>query len=177
MARLAIWLDRFAAAVATIGEFLAVAAVVGMFAHISLEIILRAVFSTSTFVLDEFVGYMVAAMIFCAAGSCLRAKSHLRVGLLLDRLGFWARNVAEGLALVGLIFAALLLTEHYFAAATRAWSRATVSQTVAQVPLWIPFAMIVLGSANLALQGIARLALVVTGQLRPDDFLEVAHDA
>ncbi|MCF3934806.1 TRAP transporter small permease [Acuticoccus sp. M5D2P5] len=177
MKGLAFGLDRIAALGAVLGEILAAIAVVGMFAHIVLEIVMRAVFATSTFVLDEFVGYMVAALIFGAAGGCLRSKTHLRVGLLLDRLGFRARAVAECFALLALIFVAVLLTQYYFAAADRAWTRGTVSQTVAEVPLWIPLGMAMLGAGNLVLQGVARLGLILTGQLQAHDFAEEMHDA
>ncbi|WP_108659973.1 TRAP transporter small permease subunit [Acuticoccus kandeliae] len=177
MKRFASSFDRVAAIGAVVGELLAGAAVVWMFVHIVVEIVMRAVFATSTFVLDEFVGYMVATLIFGAAGGCLRAKAHLRVGLLLDRLGPRARAVAEAFALLALLFVSILITQYYFAAAERAWSRGTVSQTVAEVPLWIPLGMATLGAANLVLQGLSRLGLILTGQLGAADFAEEMHDA
>lgn len=176
MKNLAITIDRAAAFFAVLGELIAAMAVVCMFVHILTEIFMRAVLSTSTFVLDEFVGYMVAAMIFCAAGGTLRAKSHLRVGLLLDRLDFKARCVAESLALLVLLAIALFIARFYFVSAERAWMRGTVSQTIAAVPLWIPFSLVIFGGINLALQAIARLSLIVSGQIEPKDLLETAQD-
>lgn len=171
-----LWLDRLAAFVAGLGEALAALAVVGMFIHISLEIMMRFFFSTSTFVLDEFVGYMVATLIFSAAANCLRTGSHLRVGMIIDRLGITGRRVAEAAALLLLLFVAILLTRYYAAAALRAWDRGTVSQTIAQVPLWLPLSVIAFCVANLALQGFSRLAMLATGEFRPEEMIEGPGD-
>ena len=54
--------------------------------HIIYEIILRTLFSTSTFVLDEFVGYAVAAMTFLSLGYALETGSLIRVDLAITRL-------------------------------------------------------------------------------------------
>ena len=56
-----------------------------MVLHILLEIVLRSFFASSTFVLDEFVGYGVAAMTFLSLGYALETDSLIRVQLLLGR--------------------------------------------------------------------------------------------
>jgi TRAP-type C4-dicarboxylate transport system permease small subunit len=169
-------LDQFAAFTALIGEALASLAVAGMLLHISIEILARFFFGASTFVLDEFVGYMVATLVFGAAASCLRTGAHMRVGMLVDRLNVPARRVAEALALLVLLFVTVLMAKYYVAAATRAWDRGTLSQTVAEVPLWIPLVFITMGIANLALQGVARLAMLAIGEFHPEDMVEGPSD-
>ena len=64
--------SRLAAAVACL-------LLVGMVFLILYEMVLRAVFSTSTFVLSEFVGYAVSACTFLSLGYALEHGSLVRV--------------------------------------------------------------------------------------------------
>ena len=69
-----------------------------MVLHILLEIVLRSFFASSTFVLDEFVGYGVAAMTFLSLGYALETDSLIRVQLLLGRSAPPVRRGLEILA-------------------------------------------------------------------------------
>ena len=161
--------DRLAAALAWISGLAAAAAVLGMLLHIGLEIVLRSVFVTSTFVLDEFVGYMVASMAFLGLAPTFRARRHLRVTLLLDLLGPRGRRVAEAAALIVLIMLAAFLAHYFARAGIRLWRNGTVSQTVAEVPLWIPISIVAFGCANLAIQAVSRLLLLLSGRISVEE--------
>ena len=62
---------RLTSRLSDVAAHFAMLAIVLMAGHILLEIILRAFWSTSTFVMDEFVGYEVAAMTFLGLGAAL----------------------------------------------------------------------------------------------------------
>lgn len=168
--------DRFAAALSWLSGVVAAAAVLGMLFHIGLEIVLRAVFVTSTFVLDEFVGYMVASMTFLGLAPTFRAHGHLRVTLLLDMLGPRARRLAEVVTLLCLVALATFIAWYFARAGLRLWRNGTVSQTVAEVPLWIPMSIVAIGCANLAIQVASQLALMMSGGRGDDALSESKRD-
>ena len=61
--------------------------IVYMLLHIVVEIVLRAFFDTSSFVLEEFVGYALAAMVFMALAATHREGRLIRVNLLAGAMG------------------------------------------------------------------------------------------
>jgi TRAP-type C4-dicarboxylate transport system permease small subunit len=126
-----------------------------MVLHILLEIVLRSFFASSTFVLDEFVGYGVAAMTFLSLGYALEEGALIRVQLLLTRSPPPARR---GLEIVGAgltLAVSLFLNAHFWSSVSRNWSRGAVSQSIAEVPLWIPEGLVLLGLTLFALQLLA----------------------
>ena len=118
---------------------------------------LRSFFATSTFVLDEFVGYGVAAMTFLSLGYALEEDALIRVHLLLGRSPPPARHGLEIIG-TGLTLAlSLFLISHFWSSVSRNWSRGAVSQSIAEAPLWIPEGLVLLGLVLFALQLCAHL--------------------
>jgi TRAP-type C4-dicarboxylate transport system permease small subunit len=133
-----------------------------MVLHILLEIVLRSVFAGSTFVLDEFVGYGVAAMTFLSLGYALEQGALIRVQLLLTRSAPPARRGLEIVA-AGLTLAlSLFLIAYFWKSVSRNWSRGAVSQSIAEVPLWLPEGLVLLGLALFALQLLAYLVRLLS---------------
>jgi TRAP-type C4-dicarboxylate transport system permease small subunit len=133
------------------------ALLVVMVLHVLLEIVLRSFFASSTFVLDEFVGYGVAAMTFLTLGYALEEGSLIRVQLLLNRSPPPARRGLEILCAVLTLALSLFLIGHFWKSVSRNWSRGAVSQSIAEVPLWLPEGLVLLGIALFALQLFAHL--------------------
>jgi TRAP-type C4-dicarboxylate transport system permease small subunit len=151
----AVWRISRAAAVVS------AALLVLMVLHILLEITLRSFFATSTFVLDEFVGYGVAAMTFLTLGYALEKDALIRVQLVLARSPPGARRGLEILG-AGLTLAlSLFLIGHFWRSVSRNWGRGAVSQSIAEVPLWLPEGLVLLGLALFALQLFAHLLRLV----------------
>lgn len=162
---LAIRLDRAAAVLATAGGVIAACALVLMTAHVVIEVVLRGAFSTSTFALDEYVGYGTAAMTFLGAGYALQEGALIRVNILLGRLdpNSRSRRVLEVFAVVMTIAVMALLNWYFLVSVLRNFSRGTVSETVAATPLWIPEAAVTAGITILLLRLSAYLLVVATG--------------
>ncbi|MEQ8708794.1 MAG: TRAP transporter small permease [Rhodospirillales bacterium] len=162
---LAIRLDRAAALLATAGGGIAACALVLMTAHVVIEVVLRGAFSTSTFALDEYVGYGTAAMTFLGAGYALQEGALIRVNILLGRLDrdSRSRRVLEVFAVVMTIAVMALLNWYFLVSVLRNFSRGTVSETVAATPLWIPEAAVTAGITILLLRLCAYLLVVATG--------------
>ncbi|ESR25917.1 TRAP transporter small permease subunit [Lutibaculum baratangense] len=150
----------FQTAVYAISRISAVCAcliLIGMVGHILSEIVLRTLFSTSTYVLDEFVGYGVAATTFLALGYSLENGSLIRVNLVLGRLSGRPRRILEALSAVGALFIISMLIWFFWLSVSRNWTRGRVSSSIAEVPMWIPEGLVLVGLAVFWLQLLAYL--------------------
>lgn len=139
------------------GAALACIVLVGMVAHILYEIVLRAFFASSTYVLDEFVGYGVAACTFLALGYSLEHGSLIRVDLLLGRLTGRARRAVDSFCAIATLWIVSVLIWYFWLMVERSWTRGRVSSSIAEVPLWIPQGAVLVGLGVLWLQLFAYL--------------------
>lgn len=126
---------------------LAMLMLLGMFLHIALEMVLRNVFNTSTFVLDEFVGYAVSALIFMGLGETFRRGELIQVALLRDRLSERGRLALDLFGHAAAAVVGGMIVAFVGFSSLRQFERGTTSSSIAQVPLWIPEFMVFLGSA------------------------------
>lgn len=145
-------IDRITTRIATGAAAIAAAIMTLMIGHILLEIVLRSFFDSSTYVLDEFVGYAVASMTFLTLAYALNDGSLIRVNLVLGRLKGKSRRWVEvgSSSLAFVVFAYILF--FFFRSWIRNWDRGTVSGSIAEVPLWIPEGIVLIGLAIFVLQ-------------------------
>jgi TRAP-type C4-dicarboxylate transport system permease small subunit len=148
--------SRLAAAVACL-------TLIFMVGHVLYEIVLRYMFATSTFVLDEFVGYAVAATTFMALGYSLEHGSLIRVNILIGRTRGRTRRALEAFSAAVTLTAVSLLIWFFWLRVARHWARGTVSSSIAEVPMWIPEGAVLLGLAVFWLQLLAHLLRSATG--------------
>ncbi|WP_167553521.1 TRAP transporter small permease [Paracoccus yeei] len=143
---------------------LAALVLVAMVLHVLVEIVLRSVFASSTFVLEEFLGYGVAAATFLTLGSALAEGSLIRVSLVQDRLDIRARRISEVFSIVCALAVAGFVGWFIFLKTIRDFGRGTVSATIAQVPVWIPEAIALGGLVILTIQLVTRLIVVALAE-------------
>lgn len=138
--------------IATAAAAIAAAIMILMIGHILLEIVLRSFFDSSTYVLDEFVGYAVASMTFLTLAYALNDGSLIRVNLVLGRLNRKSRRAVEvgSSSLAFVVFLYILF--FFFRSWIRNWDRGTVSGSIAEVPLWIPEGIVLIGLTIFVLQ-------------------------
>lgn len=114
-------------------------------AFILTEILLRAVFNVSTYVLAEFVGYALAPMVTFAMASTMQNGQLIRVNLLTPRLPPAIRRWLEVFCVL-LTFAVMAWFAHLlWQEAALNWRRGAVSDTIARFPLWITPAVTLAG--------------------------------
>lgn len=148
-------LERSAFALSAFAALLAGVLLVAMVGHTIVEMVLRAFFNRSTFVLDEFVGYEVAALTTLGLGHALTTGGLIRVDLVTRMFGMRARRWFElGGVLIVLALCAYLCRYHLLAIDT-AYARGTRSNTLAATPLWLPMAFFVAGLAVFMIQLLA----------------------
>ena len=159
-------MQRFQASVLAISRFAAELSgliLVAMVLHILVEIVLRSFFDTSTYVLDEFIGYGVAAITFLALGYALEEDSLIRVNIVLSRVRGLARRVLEGLCAGTTLGLACYLGFYVLRNWHRDWEREAVSPSIAEIPMWIPEGLVLLGYALFILQLFAYVVRIVSG--------------
>jgi TRAP-type C4-dicarboxylate transport system permease small subunit len=141
-------LDRAARLLGKIAAYVSALILVYMVLHILYEISLRVFFARSTYVLDEFVAYATAGITFLCLAYTLREGSMIRVGMLIHKTSGTLRLVLEFFSLTATI-AVTIYFFHAFWTKTfwRDVQRGTLSESIAEVPLWIPelFAVVGLG--------------------------------
>lgn len=146
------FIDRSMLRIARGAAAIAALILILMIGHILLEIILRSFFDTSTFVLDEFVGYAVASMTFLTLAYALNEGALIRVNLLIGNLQGAPRRWLEigTSSLVLVLFSYILY--FFFKTWKRDWDRNAVSGSIAEVPLWIPEGIVLIGLFLFVLQ-------------------------
>ncbi len=161
-------IERFIAGVTKGTAFVAAGICFLMLVLIVVEIFLRSVLSTSTYLMDELVGYGVAAMTFLGLAYSLKTDSLIRINILLERLNKTARNVVE----VGCATATLLIVgfaaSFFWVSLSRHYVRGTSSGTMADVPNWIPEAVVFVGLVAFCLQLAAITIRSFIPQRNPD---------
>jgi TRAP-type C4-dicarboxylate transport system permease small subunit len=158
-------LERFSFRLAKLAAYLSAAILVYMVIHILVEIFLRVFLASSTFVLDEFVAYATAAVTFLCLAYSLHDDSLIRVGMLLQRIKGRPRLVLEVFSFSTMLLIVILVT-YYFWTKTfwRDLQRHTLSESIAEVPLWIPELFALVGLLLFGLQLLTMLLrLLVSG--------------
>ncbi len=157
-------LVRLAKALATLSGWVAGAFLIVTTALIFTEITLRLLAGRSTLVAQEYSGYLLAAMIYGAAGYTLLKGEHIRVGLVYERLSdrgkLWLDRIALAL---GLFFSTLLVLAFYNLFADSLHYH-TKSFTPARTPMVYPHGAVLAGSVTLWL---AFFALLIESFLDP----------
>ena len=119
----------------------AVAAIVVMALSAGLiltEIVLRTLFSMSTFVTSEFVGYGMGAMSFLALGECLDRGGLVRLSMIFSAFSPRGRRTLEAF-ICALTLMAVFVPLWYFGRSVAInYSRGYTSGTISNIPLWIP---------------------------------------
>jgi TRAP-type C4-dicarboxylate transport system permease small subunit len=164
-------LERFSYRLAKLAAWLSAGILIYMVLHILFEIFLRVFFSKSTYVLDEFVAYATAAITFLCLAYSLHDNALIRVGMLLNRIRGKFRLVLE-LFSVSTMFIIVVLVTYYFWTKTfwRDLIRGTLSESIAEVPLWIPELFAMVGLWLFGLQVFTMLMrLIIHGAPAPSD--------
>lgn len=150
---------RLSSGLNRLGAGISMLIIVYMLGHIIAEVVLR-LFSQSTYVLDEFIGYAVAAMIFLSLPYALERGGLIRVSILIERIVPRWRWPLELFATLSTLAAFGLVAAIWFRGVQRSYQRNLISDTMAQTPLWIPESAVLVGLCMLCLTLLVR-ALVI----------------
>ncbi len=145
-------LGKFIDKLSMIAAVIACVILIAMTIMILYEIILRSFFASSTYVLDEFVGYGEAVMTFMSFALALRDGIFIRVNLVTANVGPKVRRALEvASCAVGTVLFSFL-GFYILKLAVRNFERGAVSNSLAETPLWIPQGLVFIGVSLLVLQ-------------------------
>ena len=149
-----------------LGMLAAVAILLCMTGLILTEVVLRTFYASSTHMADEIVGYGIGAMSFLALGQALEKGTLIRMNLLLANMNgdSLARRVVEIICILFGIFSCGIAFWFFTRNVLRNYERGYVSETIAQVPLWLPESFISAGLAILLLQFVSHLLRVLANE-------------
>lgn len=133
--------------------------------HILLETVLRSLFATSTYVLDEFIGFAVMSVTFLSLAWTLRSNAMIRVTLLTDVLPDRVFRFLEVFVSTAACILVSGICVFLFRNMAKDWERGAVSASIAEVPLWIPGLIAFVGACLLAAQLLLRAIAALTGSL------------
>jgi TRAP-type C4-dicarboxylate transport system permease small subunit len=152
---------RVVSLLSTVGAVLSGTTFVFMTLLILTEVLLRTFFDKSTLIASEYSGYSLAVMIYLGLGFSFRQGAHIRITFLRERLRGWALHIMELLCTSVASLLCLLSTVFLSEMVYTSFQRGTTAYTVAETPLWVPQAIILVGLTILTLQVIAYLLFLV----------------
>ena len=130
---------------------LACVSMVAAFVIVLLGILARQVTFIDIQGLDAYAGYAIAATLFFALPTALLHGDHIRVTLILDRLGAKARAVFEWGALIAAQVLSGYLAWYAMRAVWLSYTTHDVSPSADATPLWIPQLCMAIGCVAFAL--------------------------
>ena len=130
---------------------LACVSMVAAFVIVMLGILARQVTFINIQGLDAYAGYAIAATLFFALPTALMHGDHIRVTLVLDRLGQRARAGFEWGALIAALGLAVYLAWFAMRAVWLSYITHDVSPAADATPLWIPQLSMAIGCVAFAL--------------------------
>ena len=129
--------------------------------HISVEIVLRSFFATSTFSMDEFVGYAIGSMTFLSLAHTFRHRKHIRVSILQSLIKGRAAIAIELICIAFTFGITLFLARYIWRTLARDFTRGTVSPTLTETPIWLIDSAIFIGLILFMTQLLASAFLTV----------------
>jgi len=119
--------------------------VFAMFVLVVVEVVLRNVFSASTHVMDELVGYGVGASTFLALGWAFQNRALIRIDLLIANIPAAGRRWLELTSGLAALLVALFLSWMLWGSTIKDYRRGFTSGTLLDLPIYIPKALMLVG--------------------------------
>jgi TRAP-type C4-dicarboxylate transport system permease small subunit len=130
----------------------------GVSVLITVEVVLRKVFSFSMGGADEISGYAMAVSCSWAFGYALFRKAHIRIDILYVKFPRWLRHALDILSLALFGFYMLILSYFAFHVFLISFVKSSTANTPLHTPLWIPQLIWMVGLAGFTLSILVILA-------------------
>ena len=160
--------DSISNAFATAAMWVSAALLCYIVIHINIEIVLRSFFDTSTFSMDEFVGYAIGAMTFLSMAHTFRNRKHIRVSIMQSFVQGKMAIIVELLCITFTFGITLFLVKYIWRTLARDFQRGTFSPTLTETPIWLIDSTIFIGLVLFLIQ-LASTACTVAAEGVPQD--------
>ena len=119
---------------------------------ISVEILARTLFGTSTLIADEYSAYFFVAVVLLGLAFALKDGAHIRITLVQTRLTENGRRILDlAVTLIALVLA-LYAFRHAVEMVYDTWSLEMTADSISETPIWIPQVVIPVGLLLFILQ-------------------------
>jgi TRAP-type C4-dicarboxylate transport system permease small subunit len=144
--------------------------IIYMVCHILLEIFVRSTLDTSTFALDELIGYAVAACGYLGLGYTLEKGGLIRVNLVISKMSptSFMRKLVELVCCAATLVAMAVPLWYFARSVLTKYESGYTSGTMLNAPQWIPEGILVIGLAIFWLQLLAYTLRVLTNEVDLD---------
>ncbi|WP_282605688.1 TRAP transporter small permease subunit [Pelagibius sp. Alg239-R121] len=154
-------LNAIASGSATAAMWVSAGLLVYIVIHVNIEIVLRSFFDTSSFSMDEFVGYAIGAMTFLSLAHTFKHRKHIRVSILQSFVRGKLAAAVELLCIALTFGITLFLARFIWRTLARDFQRGTVSPTLTETPIWLIDSAIFLGLVFFLIQLLSSACSVV----------------
>lgn len=113
--------------------------------YITADVIFRKIFNTPLGSSDELSGYVFAISISWALSYATLDRANIRIDAIYQVLPTRIAAILDWIALVGLSFFIIKLTQYAIGVAGVSWKNQSTANTILGTPLWIPHSLWVLG--------------------------------
>jgi len=135
---------------------------------ILLEIVLRTLFSMSTFITGEFTGYGMAAMSFLALGESLDRGGLVRLSMIFSAFSPKGRQVLEVVVSIMTLGAVFVPLWYFGKSVLVDYTHGYRSGTISNIPIWIPEFAMWIGILIFWLRLLSYALLIATGREQVD---------
>lgn len=147
------WIDNISKVAGQVSALFMVLIVV----LINVEIVVRTLSNTSTFIADEYSGYFLVAVVLLGLAYALKHDAHIRVEVIRTRLGGKSKRIVDVMASLFGIILTLYVAYHAVLMTKDAYVLEMTADSISETPIFIPQIVIPLGLLVFALQLIATL--------------------
>lgn len=154
--------------ISQVGAWVSGCILLGTSVLITVEVILRKLFTLSLGGADEISGYALAASCSWAFAYALFKKAHIRIDVLYVKFPQIVRNILDIASLILFGIYMSVLSYYAFEVFLISWSKNSTANTPLHTPLWIPQLIWALGLISCALAIYILLFATVSHLLRGD---------
>lgn len=138
---------------------------IAMMVLITVEVILRKFFGTSTKIAHDFSAHLYVAIVFLGVAETLRSGKHLRVTVIMERFGRRFQSIIYKINVI--IATTYILMLLWFSAefAITSYQKGSMTGTIVEIPEFIPEMFIPIGLLFFTLQLVAHLIREFRGRI------------
>lgn len=126
-------------------------------ALISVEIVVRTLFDTSTLIADEYSAYFFVVVVMMGLSFSMKEGAHIRISLLRGKLSEKVQAVLDAVVLVGAIALTCFALYHAVLMTYDVWELEMTADSISETPIYIPQLVIPVGLFLLIVQLISDL--------------------
>lgn len=154
-------IDKLSSRVGLVAAVLLIA----MMVLITVEVLLRKFFGTSTKIAHDFSAHLYVAIVFLGVAETLRSGKHLRVTVIMERFGGQVQSILNKINVMIATTYILILLWVSAEFAITSYKKGSMTGTIVEIPEFIPEMFIPIGCLFFTLQLLAHLIREFRGRI------------